>query len=63
MLNSKYGSTSWIHESHCNFRDIVIPKSRAVQQRRMRAETSVDSDDDDAFFDSEDDEDDQDESK
>ncbi|XP_012064548.1 PREDICTED: testican-3 [Atta cephalotes] len=43
--------------------DIVIPKSRAVQQRRMRTETSVDSDDDDAFFDSEDDDDDQDESK
>ncbi|KYN18117.1 Testican-2, partial [Trachymyrmex cornetzi] len=42
--------------------DIVIPKSRAVQQRRMRTETSVDSDDDDAFFDSEDDDDDQDES-
>ncbi|XP_011629611.1 proteoglycan Cow-like [Pogonomyrmex barbatus] len=43
--------------------DIVIPKSRAIQQRRMRTETSVDSDDDDAFFDSEDDDDDQDESK
>lgn len=45
------------------FRDIVIPKSRAIQQRRMRTETSVDSDDDDAFFDSEDDDEDQDESK
>ncbi|XP_032681567.1 proteoglycan Cow isoform X1 [Odontomachus brunneus] len=43
--------------------DIVIPKSRAVQQRRMRTETSVDPDDDDAFFDSEDDDEDQDESK
>ncbi|XP_053980425.1 proteoglycan Cow isoform X1 [Hylaeus anthracinus] len=44
--------------------DIVIPKSRAVQQnRRMRTETSVDSEDDDAFFDSEDDDEDQDESK
>ncbi|KAH0568088.1 hypothetical protein KQX54_018179 [Cotesia glomerata] len=37
--------------------DIVIPKSRAMQQRRMRTDTSVDSEDDDAFFDSEDDED------
>ncbi|EFN85465.1 hypothetical protein EAI_14810, partial [Harpegnathos saltator] len=43
--------------------DIVIPKSRVVQQRRLRTETSVDSDDDDAFFDSEDDDEDQDESK
>ncbi|XP_057338958.1 proteoglycan Cow isoform X1 [Microplitis mediator] len=44
--------------------DIVIPKSRAMQQRRMRTDTSVDSEDDDAFFDSEDDEDeDQDETK
>ncbi|PBC29182.1 testican-1 [Apis cerana cerana] len=44
--------------------DIVIPKSRAVQQnRRMRTETSVDTEDDDAFFDSEDDDEDQDESK
>ncbi|XP_043273694.1 proteoglycan Cow isoform X2 [Venturia canescens] len=43
--------------------DIVIPKSRAVQQRRMRAETAVDGEDDDAFFDSEDDDEDQDESK
>lgn len=45
------------------FRDIVIPKSRAIQQRRMKTEVSIDSDDDDAFFDSEDDDDDQDESK
>ncbi|XP_015589539.1 proteoglycan Cow isoform X2 [Cephus cinctus] len=43
--------------------DVVIPKSRAVQQRRMRTETSVDAEDDDAFFDSEDDDEDQDESK
>ncbi|OAD53716.1 hypothetical protein WN48_09457 [Eufriesea mexicana] len=44
--------------------DIVIPKSRVVQQnRRMRTETSVDTEDDDAFFDSEDDDEDQDESK
>lgn len=42
-------------------RDIVIPKSRAIQ--RIKTEVSVDSDDDDAFFDSEDDDDDQDESK
>lgn len=41
----------------------MIPKSRAIQQRRMRTEISVDSDDDDAFFDSEDDDDDQDEPK
>lgn len=48
----------------CFHRDIVIPKSRAVQQnRRMRTETSVDTEDDDAFFDSEDDDEDQDESK
>lgn len=45
------------------FRDIVIPKSRAIQQQRIKTEVSVDSDDDDAFFDSEDDDDDQDESK
>lgn len=44
--------------------DIVIPKSRMAQQsRRMRTETSVDSEDDDAFFDAEEDDEDQDESK
>ncbi|XP_050454309.1 proteoglycan Cow isoform X3 [Cataglyphis hispanica] len=43
--------------------DIVIPKSRAIQQRRMKTKVSIDSEDDDAFFDSEDDDDDQDESK
>ncbi|XP_034938062.1 proteoglycan Cow [Chelonus insularis] len=47
--------------------DIVIPKSRAVQQRRLRKDASTDSDDDDddddAFFDSEDDDEDQDEVK
>ncbi|KAI4475938.1 hypothetical protein M0804_013988 [Polistes exclamans] len=42
--------------------DIVIPKSLAVQQRRMRADSSADTQDDDAFFDSEDDDEDQDES-
>lgn len=45
------------------YSDIVIPKSRAMQQqRRMRTDTSVDNEDDDAFFDSEDDDEDQDES-
>ncbi|XP_044011138.1 proteoglycan Cow isoform X1 [Aphidius gifuensis] len=43
--------------------DIVIPKSRANQQRRMRNDEPDDSDNDDAFFDSEDDDEDQDESK
>ncbi|XP_066603602.1 proteoglycan Cow isoform X2 [Prorops nasuta] len=43
--------------------DIIIPKSRAIQQRRMRTDASVDSKDDDAFFDSEDDDEDQDESE
>ncbi|XP_051168631.1 proteoglycan Cow [Leptopilina boulardi] len=44
--------------------DVVIPKSRVLQERRMRTESSEDTeDDDDAFFDSEDDEEDQDESK
>lgn len=61
MLKIKYDTNRRLHK--CVFRDIVIPKSRVIQQRRMRAETSVDSDDDDAFFDSEDDDDDQDESK
>lgn len=46
-------------------RDIVIPKSRAVQEQRDRAETSEDLDKDDVFYDAEDDADDedQDESK
>ncbi|KAL2745853.1 proteoglycan Cow [Vespula maculifrons] len=43
--------------------DVVIPKSLAVQQRRMRTDSSADTQDDDAFFDSEDDDEDQDESK
>ncbi|KAF7387845.1 hypothetical protein HZH66_010612 [Vespula vulgaris] len=42
--------------------DVVIPKSLAVQQRRMRTDSSADTQDDDAFFDSEDDDEDQDES-
>lgn len=45
------------------YSDIVVPKSRVLQERRMRTESADDAEDDDAFFDSEDDEEDQDESK